>query len=107
MSGYRSVVAVVLAVAGASAAGGDLPGFARHWMFVSETSAVIVWQLDDISQAATSRVEYGPTPALGSATRTAVWQPTMPWASMSSRSPGLPVRMGSVISGSISRGSMR
>jgi len=42
--------------------------FVRQWSYVSETSAVIYWQLDDISASATSYVEYGPTDALGSRT---------------------------------------
>ncbi len=35
--------------------------FQRRWHHVSETSAVIYWQLNDISKAATSYVEYGTT----------------------------------------------
>jgi len=50
--------------------------FLRQWTYVSETSAVIYWQLNDISGSATSYVEYGRTAALGSrteATREARW----------------------------------
>jgi len=42
--------------------------FLRQWSYVSETSAVIYWQLDDIGKAATSYVEYGQTDALGART---------------------------------------
>ncbi len=39
--------------------------FQRVWTYASETSAVIYWQLDDISKSATSFVEYGMTESLG------------------------------------------
>ncbi len=42
--------------------------FQRRWSYVSETSAVIYWQLDDISKEANSLVEYGKTESLGSRT---------------------------------------
>ncbi|MBM4043083.1 MAG: hypothetical protein FJ290_31725 [Planctomycetes bacterium] len=42
--------------------------FQREWLHVSETSAAIYWQLDDIRKEAPSRVEYGKTKELGSAT---------------------------------------
>ena len=42
--------------------------FARQWQYVSETSAVVTWQLGDIKDAALSYVEYGKTPALGQKT---------------------------------------
>ncbi|GAH80799.1 unnamed protein product, partial [marine sediment metagenome] len=49
------------------AAAGD---FARQWTYVSETSAVVYWQLGDIKNSALSYVEYGKTQALGSRTLT-------------------------------------
>jgi len=42
--------------------------FLGQWTHVSETSAVIYWQLEDISMSATSYVEYGKTGALASRT---------------------------------------
>ncbi len=44
--------------------------FQRRWNYVSETSAVIYWQLNDISKSANSFVEYGKTKDFGN--RTAV-----------------------------------
>ncbi len=35
--------------------------FQRTWTYVSETSAIIYWQLDDISESANSFIEYGKT----------------------------------------------
>ena len=43
--------------------------FQRRWSFVSETSAVIYWQLEDISLSAKSYVEYGTTENLGKQTQ--------------------------------------
>jgi hypothetical protein len=42
--------------------------FQRRWTFVSESSAVIYWQLEDISKSANSFVEYGTTEYLGNRT---------------------------------------
>jgi len=39
--------------------------FQRPWTYISVTSAVIYWQLDEIGKSATSCVEYGPTASLG------------------------------------------
>ncbi len=39
--------------------------FQRRWSFVSETSAVVYWQLGDISRSARSFLEYGESEALG------------------------------------------
>ena len=39
--------------------------FQRTWTYVSETSAIIYWQLDDISKSANSFIEYGKTESLG------------------------------------------
>lgn len=39
--------------------------FQRRWVHVSENSAVIYWQADDISKEATGFVEYGTTEELG------------------------------------------
>lgn len=44
--------------------------FQGEWTYISETSAVIYWQLDDISNSALSYVEYGPTAELGQRTAT-------------------------------------
>jgi hypothetical protein len=43
--------------------------FQRRWTYQSETSAVIYWQLADISTSAKSYVEYGKTKTLGSQTK--------------------------------------
>jgi len=48
----------------------DNDSFQRRWSFVSETSAVIYWQLADISTAAAGYVEYGRTKSLGERTKT-------------------------------------
>jgi len=40
-------------------------GFTRQWRYASETSAVIYWQLGDISESANSYVEYGKPDDLG------------------------------------------
>lgn len=42
--------------------------FERRWVYTSETSACIYWQLGDISQEAVSRLEYGTTGELGLST---------------------------------------
>ncbi|MEA2064412.1 MAG: right-handed parallel beta-helix repeat-containing protein, partial [Gemmatimonadota bacterium] len=42
--------------------------FERRWIFTSETSAVIYWQLGEISSSATSYVEYGKTESLSQGT---------------------------------------
>ena len=42
--------------------------FKRQWIYVSETSAVIYWQLGDVRSQALSYVEYGETEALGERT---------------------------------------
>ncbi|HUU28304.1 MAG TPA: hypothetical protein VM123_10870 [archaeon] len=39
--------------------------FQRRWSYAGETSAVVYWQLGDISSSATSFVEYGRTRKLG------------------------------------------
>ncbi len=39
--------------------------FKNQWSFYSETSGVLYWQLEDISMAARSFVEYGKTKSLG------------------------------------------
>jgi len=42
--------------------------FQRVWTYVSETSAIVYWQLDEISLSANSYVEYGKTESLGEQT---------------------------------------
>ncbi len=42
--------------------------FQRKWTFVSETSAIIYWQLEEIGLSANSYVEYGKTEDLGKQT---------------------------------------
>ncbi len=42
--------------------------FERQWVYASETSAAIYWQLGDISAAALSQVEFGTTEQLGQST---------------------------------------
>jgi hypothetical protein len=49
-----------------AAANGD--SFVRRWNYVSESSAVVYWQLPDIATSANSLVEYGPSKQLGDAT---------------------------------------
>ena len=66
MSFSRLAAAISLLAVSARAAE---PGpFQRQWSYVSQTSAVLYWQLGDIRREARSRVEYGKTPELGSAT---------------------------------------
>ena len=60
-----ALLALMFAAHDSSGAGDE---FARRWSYVSETSAVIYWQLPEISRSAYSLVEYGPTSALGSVT---------------------------------------
>ena len=55
--------------------GGDLfntnirsEAFQRKWTFVSETSAIIYWQLEEIGLSANSYIEYGKTEDLGKQT---------------------------------------
>lgn len=43
----------------------DSEAFQRPWTHVSETSAIIYWQLEDISLSACSFIEYGKTKDLG------------------------------------------
>ncbi|MBM4034375.1 MAG: hypothetical protein FJ291_21735 [Planctomycetes bacterium] len=51
--------------------GAEVGPFQRQWTCVSESSAVIYWQLDDIRKEALSRVEFGKTKELGSTTEAA------------------------------------
>ncbi len=46
----------------------DHEAFQRVWTYVSETSAVVYWQLEDISLSANSFIEYGKTKRLGEQT---------------------------------------
>ncbi len=62
----QCVLAALLA--SIAAAGAEADPFARRWTYVSETSAVIYWQLDDIRKDALSYVEWGRTDALGQRT---------------------------------------
>ncbi|MEA2062200.1 MAG: hypothetical protein U9P14_00755, partial [Gemmatimonadota bacterium] len=64
-----SVCFLLLAASARADAGTEY--FQRQWRYVSETSAVIYWQLGDISKAAVSYVEYGRTRELGQKTPTA------------------------------------
>jgi len=63
-----SFVSILLLTAVVQAFSGDAKFFERGWQHVSETSAVIYWQLGDISSSATSYVEYGRTESLGEQT---------------------------------------
>ncbi|MEA2063141.1 MAG: fibronectin type III domain-containing protein, partial [Gemmatimonadota bacterium] len=58
---------LLFGLAPAGTAGAD-NYFQRQWSYVSETSAVVYWQLGDISSSATSFIEYGKTRDLGQAT---------------------------------------
>ena len=49
-------------------ADGKNESFARRWTCVSESSAVIYWQTDDIRNDGTSWVEYGLTAQYGNTT---------------------------------------
>lgn len=42
--------------------------FERQWVYTSETSAAIYWQLGDITEAALGQVEFGTTEQLGQST---------------------------------------
>lgn len=55
-------------MAGRAHADDDRGPFARRWRYVSETSAVLYWQLPDIREEAQSRVRYGPDSTTGMAT---------------------------------------
>ena len=56
--------ALALAILVGSAAAAAQPGpFARRWTYVSETSAVVYWQLADIRSEALSRLRWGKTKA--------------------------------------------
>ncbi|HPD14556.1 MAG TPA: hypothetical protein PLE19_06380 [Planctomycetota bacterium] len=57
----RVLPAAVLMATAAWLEAGEAGPFQRRWVYVSETSAVIYWQLDDIRREALSYVEYGQT----------------------------------------------
>jgi hypothetical protein len=59
-TGVLCVVALML-IAPFVASAGEAGPFQRQWVYASETSAVIYWQLDDIRKEALSFVEYGKT----------------------------------------------
>ncbi|HUT37451.1 MAG TPA: hypothetical protein VNE39_28480 [Planctomycetota bacterium] len=59
-----------LVVVACSALAAEQGPFQRQWTHVSETSAAVYWQLDDIRKEARSCVEYGKTKELGSTTET-------------------------------------
>jgi hypothetical protein len=63
-----ALIAFSLILAGNTAARADSGAFVRRWRHESETSAVIYWQMADISSSAYSYVEYGETGSLGSRT---------------------------------------
>ena len=68
-SGHFNHVAVILIILLAFSISGkgeeQADAFQNRWEYTSETSAIIYWQLDDISRSATSFVEYGPSQKLG------------------------------------------
>ncbi len=64
-------------LAACSALGAEQGPFQRQWLHVSETSAVLYWQLDDIRKEAPSRVEFGKTEVLDRTTET---MPDARWA---------------------------
>jgi len=64
----KTSLSIVILLFMLTAFGQEREAFKRAWTYVSETSAVIYWQLEDISQSATSYVEYGKTKELGSRT---------------------------------------
>jgi hypothetical protein len=64
----RWAAALAAGIVAAAAPAAAQEPFQRTWVYVSETSAVVYWQLSDIRSGATSRVEYGKTAALGSRT---------------------------------------
>ncbi len=59
---------LVLLVSALCVSAQEKEAFTRPWSYVSETSALIYWQLEDISRSALSLVEYGKTKELGSQT---------------------------------------
>ena len=62
--------------------------FQRTWSYVSETSAVIYWQLADISLSANSFVEYGTTESLGKKTTTTKKPRWAHWHRLNGLDPG-------------------
>ena len=66
---YAMPSVLTLLVMATAAAGAEAGAFARRWVYASETSAVVYWQLADIRRTARSFVEYGPTKALGRKTK--------------------------------------
>ncbi len=65
------LVMSVVSVCAFCAAKARSDDFERQWVHVSETSAVIYWQLADISMSAFSFVEYGASRELGQRTKQA------------------------------------
>ena len=59
---------LVLVISALALSAQEKEAFTRPWSYVSESSALIYWQLDDISSSALSLVEYGKTKELGSRT---------------------------------------
>jgi len=69
MRRMRTIVSLVVLLGFCGACWSQAAGpWSRKWTTVSETSAVIYWQLADIKDSALSCVEYGKTQALGSRT---------------------------------------
>lgn len=56
-----ALAVTILLSAAARLVGGEAAPFQRQWVYVSETSAVVYWQLHDIRREALSYVEYGAT----------------------------------------------
>ena len=91
----RTIISTVLSGIGfllhGSLLAGDVPGdpFKRKWTYVSETSAIIYWQLEDISHSAYSYVEYGNTPDLGRKTATSSEPRWAHWHRLTGLEPGV------------------
>ena len=70
MKASTCFLAISLLLAGRLVQAEEKGPFQRQWTYVSETSAVVYWQLDDIQKDALSYVEYGRTPDLRERTPT-------------------------------------
>jgi len=71
MARWPGSLALVAAIALSSASGRaaeETGPFQRRWVYASETSAVVYWQLGDIRREAASYVEYGTTEKLAQKT---------------------------------------
>lgn len=71
-AGYFACLFLLSAWDGADAPVTEDEPFARRWVYASETSAVVYWQLGDIETDGVSFVEYGTTEEYGERTEVTV-----------------------------------